>query len=528
MREVYALLYKEWNWMGDIIGHRAGLTPDKKAIFDIDANINYTYEDLNDRANRLANYMKNELGILKGDRIAFISSNRIEMFDGIFACGKLGAVFVPYNARLSVDELTYLINNESPKVLFYEDIYRDKIEVLKSSTELKNYIELKDLGKTACDIYYEDVINYKNNSPCKCEELNPEDIYLIIHTGGTTGMPKGAMISHRAVLFNALNNVMDWGLNCKDTVHLLLPLFHTGGWNILTLALLMVGGRLIINKGFDPKLALKIINDEKPSYIFGAATIFRMMYEQPEFDTTDWSSVKWVMSGAAPTPIQVMEKFWGKGIRICAGYGLTEGGPMNLGTPMDFMSMDQIKEKYASVGKPFYFTIAKIVNDDGTETDVDEVGELIFTGPQIFSGYWNNEKETQKTMKDGWIYTGDMAKKDKDGFYYIVGRKKNMFISGGENVFPPEIEKILYEMNEIHEVSVIGVPDEKWGEVGKAVISLKPRKYLNKEDVISFLKKKLAHYKVPKYVTFVTEVPKNSVGKIVSAEVVKLHGKPED
>lgn len=413
-------------------------------------------------------------------------------------------------------------------ILYYEDIYRGNIEILKSATGLKNYIALKNLGKASCDRYYETVINYENNSPCKCEELNPEDIYLIIHTGGTTGMPKGAMISHRAVLFNALNNVMDWGLNCKDTVHLLLPLFHTGGWNILTLALLMVGGRLIINKGFDPKLALRIINDEKPSYIFGAATIFRMIYEQPEFDTNDWSSLKWVMSGAAPTPIQVMEKFWGKGIRICAGYGLTEGGPMNLGTPMDFMSMDQIKEKYASVGKPFYFTIAKIVNDDGTETDVDEVGELIFTGPQIFSGYWNNEKETQKTMKDGWIYTGDMAKKDKDGFYYIVGRKKNMFISGGENVFPPEIEKILYEMNEIHEVSVIGVPDEKWGEVGKAVISLKPGKYLNKEDVISYLKKKLAHYKIPKYVTFVTEVPKNSVGKIVSAKVVKLHGKPED
>ena len=191
-------------------------------------------------------------------------------------------------------------------------------------------------------------------------------------------------------------------------------------------------------------------------------------------------------------------------------------------------SEDTLKEKYMAVGVPFHFTVAKIVNDNGIEAIVDEPGELIFSGPQVFSGYWKNEEETKKTFRDGWVYTGDIAKKDKDGFYYIVGRKKNMYISGGENVFPPEIERILYDMDEVHECCIIGVPDEKWGEVGKAIIALKPGKQASKEQVIAFLNTRLARYKIPRYVTFVPEVPKNSVGKIVAQDVVKMYGKSED
>lgn len=522
------MLSQNWEWIGDQAGQRAKLTPDREAIYDLDSGIHYTYKDLDDRANRLANYMADNFDVTKGDRVAYIARNIIEMFDGIFACGKLGAIFVPYNLRLSAQELRLLIDNEEPKVLFYEDIFSSNIEQLKKTNALKNYVVISKSEIKHADLKYDKIIESSNNTPIRCESLGLEDIYLLIHTGGTTGLPKAAMISHRAVLFNALNNIIDWGLNKDDRVHVILPLFHTGGWNILTLALLRVGGLLMISKAFDPKLSLKVVNDYKPSCIFGAATIFRMMYEQPEFDTTDWSSIKWVMSGAAPTPIQVMEKFWEKGIKICAGYGLTEGGPMNLGIPVGLMTIEQLKEKYVSVGVPFHFTVAKVVDEVGRELGAYETGELIFTGPQIFSGYWKNEAETNKTLKEGWVYTGDIAKKDKDGFYYIVGRKKNMYISGGENVFPPEIERVLYNMEEIHECCVIGVPDEKWGEVGKAVIALKPGKQVAKEQIVAFLDTRLARYKIPKYVTFVSEVPKNSVGKIVSQDVVKQYGKPED
>lgn len=531
------MLVREFEWLGDIIGNRAKLSPDKEAILDLDNNITYTFKDLNHRANRLANFMSEQCDIKKGDRVAFISRNRIEMFDGVFACGKLGAIFVPYNLRLSVGELTLLMDEEEPKVLFFEDLFSPVVEQLKDNiTTINKYITLHNADNSFNSLNtsnynsmsYEDLMKYENTIPVRCRDLNLEDIYLLIHTGGTTGLPKGAMISHRAVLFNAINNITDWGLSPMDKVHLLLPLFHTGGWNILTLGLLLAGGQLLINKDFDPKLSLKIINDYKTNYVFGAATIFRMMYEEPEFNTTNWSSVKWVMSGAAPTPIQVMKKFWAKGVKICAGYGLTEGGPMNLGTPINFIDLDKIKEKHASVGKPFYFTTAKIVDDNGQEVESGSTGELIFTGPQIFSGYWKNEEETKKTLKNGWVYTGDMARMDDEGFIYIVGRKKNIYISGGENVFPAEIERVLYQMNEIHECCVIGVPDEKWGEVGKAVISLKKDMSLEKKDVIAFLSNKLAKYKVPKYVTFVHEVPKNSVGKIVSQDVINKYGKAED
>jgi len=253
-----------------------------------------------------------------------------------------------------------------------------------------------------------------------------------------------------------------------------------------------------------------------------------MMIDRPEFAATDFSSVKWVMAGAAPTPINIMEKFWNRGIRFVLGYGMTEAGPNNLSFPAEFATWDEIREKYASVGKPMYFTLCKIIDDNGNELGDDEIGELVWSGPQIFSGYWNNPAETARTLRDGWVYTGDMARRDKDGYYYIVGRKKNMFISGGENVFPPEIEKTLYELPEVYEACIIGVPDDKWGEVGKAVISLRPGQSLTREAVLAYLSGRLARYKVPRYVTFVAELPKNNVGKIENSRVVALYGKPED
>jgi len=519
----------DWEWIGDSIGRRATISPKREAIVDLDTGVRYSYGELNDRANRLANYLAEQFQVEKGDRVAFISRNRVEMFDALLACGKLGAIFVPYNVRLASDELTKLIENEQPKVLFYEDIFGFTVQQLRNNlTLLNHYVILADEKQNEEDIPYVGLINYLNDSPRNCPGLVLEDIYLLIHTGGTTGLPKGAMISHRAVLYNQFNNILDWGITGDKTYHVLLPLFHTGGWNLLTLALLMVGGRVLINRAFDPRLALKVITEYKPNYVFGAATIFRMMTEQTEFESTDWSSVEWVMSGAAPTPVQLMEKFWEKGIKMCLGYGLTEGGPTNLCIPVNFMNLIELKEKHASVGKPFSFTVAKIVGDDEQEVEVEQVGELIFSGPQIFSGYWRNEEETRKTLHNGWVHTGDMAKKDKDGFYYIVGRKKNMYISGGENIFPPEIETLIYQIPEVHECCVIGVPDPKWGEVGKAIIAFKPGKYVSEEQVLAFLKTRLASYKVPKYVISVEEVPKNSVGKIVIQEAIRLYGKSQD
>lgn len=514
-------------WIGDYLSSRSKINGKSVAIYDIDEDVNYTYEDLNNRANSFANYLSCELDIKKGDRIAYISRNRVELIDGYYGTGKLGAIMIPYNSRLSSHELELLIKSETPKVIFYEDIFEDSILDIKDKINVEHYIVLKNENKNSYKIDYENIINY-DNSPIFCEELDFEDTHLIIHTGGTTGLPKGAMISHRAELFNAMNEICTWGINYEDSAHIILPLFHTGGWNLLTLPILHAGGKILINKQFDPKLTLEIAEKEKPTFLFGAATIFRMMSDLPEFEGADLSSLKWIMAGAAPTPINIMERFWNKGLKFVLGYGMTEAGPNNLSGAVQFMTDSEMREKYASVGKPMYLALAKIVDEDGKEVGANQVGELIWSGPQMFSGYWGNEKETKETLKDGWVYSGDMAKVDEDGYYYIVGRKKNMYISGGENVFPPEIEKEIYKIPEINEVCVFGVKDDIWGEVGKAVISLKPNMTISKDEIISKLKANLASYKVPKYIKVVDDIPKNNVGKIVIAKIVELYGTNND
>ena len=514
-------------WSGNYSYFRTRLDAARDAVVDLDTGVHYTYGDLEKRANRLAHVLAG-FGVQKGDRVAFLSRNRVELIDGYFATGKLGAVMVPYNARLSAKELGQLMENEGPKVLIYEDVFAANAAALVGNSPVEHFVVMAD-APDGDHPTYDSLLAQADESFMSCDSLELEDVHLIIHTGGTTGLPKGGLISHRSEIFNSFSEICTWGLNYNDSAVILLPLFHTGGWNLLTLPLLHVGGTIYLNRAYDPKVTLEVIQKEKTTCLFGAATIFRMMVERPEFADADLSSLRWVMAGAAPTPINIMEEFWKKGVKFVLGYGMTEAGPNNLSTPPQFVSQETVEAKYASVGKPFYLTMVKLVDDDGeTVTTPNTPGELLWSGPQIFSGYWGNETETANTLVDGWVHTGDMAEMDADGFYYSVGRKKNMFISGGENVFPPEIESALYDIEAVRECCVFGVPDEKWGEVGKAVVSLKPGMDITKEQILAALNGKLARYKIPKYVTFVDDVPKNNVGKIVVKQVTDLYGKAED
>ncbi len=516
-------------WLGNYSYFRARLSGDSVAVVDLDSNTKYTYADLDKRANMLANALKNKYDIKKGDRVAFISRNRIELIDAYFATGKVGAILVPYNARLSVEEFTQLMTNEQPKILFYESVSAATVEKLEAANVVPKFIALDENENSLNHDTYADIVANGDATAASCPELDMDDIHLIIHTGGTTGLPKGGLLSHKCEIFNSFSEICTWGLRYDDKALILLPMFHTGGWNLLTLPMLHAGGTIYINRQFDPKLTLEIVQKEKLTYLFGAATIFRMIVERPEWETADMSSLRWVMSGAAPCPVQLMQQFWDKNIKFITGYGMTEAGPNNLSATPQFMTQELVQSKYASVGKPFYLTLAKIVDDNGDEvTGPNQSGELLWSGPQIFSGYYGNKEETEKTLVDGWVHSGDMAIYDEDGYYYIVGRKKNMYISGGENVFPPEVETAIYEVEAVREVCVIGVPDEKWGEVGKAVVSIKPGMSLTKDELLTALNGKLARYKIPKYVTFVEDVPKNSVGKIVVNQVQKIYGEAND
>lgn len=511
-------------WTSSYALFRSQISSNREAVYDYDNDKRYTYGDLEMRANKLANFLVARFSVKKGDRIAFCTSNCIELIDAYYATAKTGTILVTYNQMLSEQELIEMMNHELPSVLFYEASVSEKIKKIKQLTLIDHYVLLSDQKKDDKDVCYQQIMTYHNDTYRELKNLNPEDIHMLIHTGGTTGVPKGAKVSYRSLLFNTMSGVLTFNISHRDVTFILTPMFHTAGWSVLNLPHLHMGGRVVISKRCDPEVAFKIIEQEKPTTLLGVSTIFRMMTNHIKFKRTDFSSLRWVISAAAPTPLDIMEAFWQKGVKFILAYGMTEAGPCNLTIQGDDISFSEIKKRYNSVGKPMYFTQVKIVDDNDSEVPIGKCGEIIWRGPGVFSGYWKNQLATDEVLKKGWVYTGDIAKKDAEGYYYIVGRKKNMYITGGENIFPPEVEAAIYQHPAVHEVCVIGVPDCKWGEVGKAVIALKPNQKIDLEVLRSFLKGKIGTIKIPKYLQVVDGIPKNTTGKIKRGEIAKLYG----
>jgi len=504
----------ELSWIGDWAGRRALLTPNREAIYDNMENKRFTYADLNKRANKIARVLL-DYGIRKGDRVALFSSNRLECIDLFLATGKIGAILVPYNIRLSTEELDYLMEKISPSILFYEGKLESKAKEIKSKSKVKDYVILSKKDGELGSSYY-NLIQKVPETNVERPNLNFEDPHLILFTGGTTGLPKGAVLSHRLIFWNSVNTILTWSLTANDIQSLLFPLFHTGGWNVLLVPFYHLGAKTILMGDFNPEETIKIIEQEKCTIVIGVPTMFLMMANTSEFTSTQFSSVKIFISGGAPCPVAIMERYWAKDKLFKMGYGLTEVGPNNF-----YLPEDRIKEKPTSVGLPVFHCDMKIIN---TKTDnvvkQGEVGELLLKGPHIFSGYWDEPEETKKTIEeDGWVHTGDLVMQDEEGFYYIVGRRKEMFISGGENVFPVEIEEILFKHPTVDLAAVIGVPDDKWGEVGKAFLTPKKGKSIDEEEIHKYLLSKLAKYKVPKYYEVRDSLPTSATGKILKREL---------
>jgi fatty-acyl-CoA synthase len=505
----------DWHWIGDWIGRRAALTPSREALLDPVSGTRYTYRDLDQRANRLAQFLSIELGIHKGDRVAFLLNNRIECIDTFAACGKLGAILVPLNARLAAPEHQEYLTNTTPTVLIYEAAFDDIIAQFRPHTPSLEYLLAIDQSTLSGIQSYNNAIKNQTLTPPTREALRFEDSFLILPTGGTTGLPKGAVLSHRHVFWNSINTIVCWGINPTDVCPIIFPLFHTGGWNVLLVPLIHVGARFILWSKFDAVDTLHRIEEEGCTIVIGVPTMYHMMINTPQFTTTNFSSVRFWLSGGAPCPVSIMESFWARDQEFAMGYGLTEVGPNNF-----FMPPGASKQKPTAVGLPFFHNEVRLVNNDLESVPQGEVGELLLRGPHAFSGYWNNPQATQETIEpDGWVHTGDLAQQDQDGFFYIVGRKKALIISGGENVFPIEIERVLEAHPSIAEVAVVGMPDEKWGEVGCAFVVLKPGNTISVEELLKFMRSKLARYKIPKKIVFLSELPKTSTGKIAKREL---------
>jgi len=495
--------------IGDWLGRRALLTPHKEGLVVMPSAQNlgtgspgaepmrFTFAEWNGRVNRLAHYLLS-LGLQRGDRVAVLSQNCEEMLNLVFACGKVGAIYVPFNWRLTAAELNPLVQDSNPALFFYGPHFKPVVDNL----QLPPTVALGGL----------DLGRFPETAPPPVP-LRLDDPWMILYTAGTTGRSKGAVLSRRQVTWNAWNTIAGWGLSPEDRVPILTPLFHTGGLNVFTTPLVQLGGTSVLMGPYDPGQVLDAIEHEGLTIVFMVPTMFRMMMDHPGFSDADFSRVRFFISGGAPCPRPVYEAYWAKGSVFKSGYGMTEVGPNNFGLPDH-----EMKRKIGSVGFPLLHVSMRIMADD-QPCGPGEVGELHLAGEHVCSGYWNNPAASQEANPDGWFRTGDLAYRDSEGFYYIVDRKKDMFISGGENVYPVEVEAAIYRHAAVAEAAVIGVPDPKWGEVGKAVVVCKPGTTVSAEDLLEHCRGLLARYKVPKLVEFRPELPKSAAGKILKREL---------
>ncbi len=496
---------------------RAQLTPNKTALIDtLHNNRAITYSEWNRSANRTANFLRERLGVSKGDRVAVLAMNCIEYLDVWFACQKIGAILQNLNWRLTPHELIDVINDATPRALIYGGDFLTQVETIRADVIVTHFVALDE--HLNGDLFFNERDGCADSAPAPVE-LTLDDVWVICYTGGTTGFPKGAQLTYGNITFNSVNTVMSWGLTPDDATILNSPLFHTGGLNVFTAPLVHIGGTSIVCKTFEVEQVYNLLNDSGVTIWFGVPTMFTMMQQHRRWNEADFSKLKLLISGGAPCPLPIFEKFWAKGVDFKTGYGLTEAGPNTFWLPPE-----DVRRKPGSVGFPLFHVDVKIVKDD-RECGADEVGELLISGEHVCKGYWNNPGETAKAIRNGWLYTGDLARRDSEGYYYIVGRSKDMIISGGENIYPAEVESAIAAHESVAEVALIGISDEKWGEVGRAIVVIANGDSITQEELIKFCGERLAKYKVPKSVVFVDSIPKTGANKVDKLKLVRKYGK---
>lgn len=485
----------------DWIKRWAQYAPDSIAIDSVDQEVTLSYSELYKKVNAMAAFLQQHHEVQAGDRVAVLAMNRYEYIVLFFALQKLGAILLPLNYRLAAPELEYQLQDATPVLLIYEQEFQTNV------------------GKTSFDgktVNFDQFIDRLNSfKPATSVQYSGhfDDTCKILYTSGTTGRPKGAIITNKMLFWNSINTGLRLNLIQQDVILTFAPFFHTGGWNVLTTPILHRGGKVVLLKKFEPAQVLELCEQHKVSILFGVPTMMAMLADEPAFEQTDLSTIRYAIVGGEPMPIPLIERWHKKGVPVRQGYGLTEFGP----NVFSLNEEDAIRKK-GSVGFANFYIATKIVNEQGKVVTDGEIGELCLKGPVCTEGYWNNPKATEEAIDQGWLKTGDLVRKDDEGYFYIVDRKKDMFISGAENVYPAEIEQVLVKHPEVKEVAVIGVPDGTWGEVGMAAVVTESGAILE-EDLIKFCRDNLAKFKVPKHFAFMVELPKSDTGKIQKSEL---------
>ncbi|MGQ9825010.1 MAG: class I adenylate-forming enzyme family protein [Desulfotomaculales bacterium] len=505
---------------GDLLSNRARLTPGREALLDLSSGKCYTYLDLNRRANQAANFLSEKLGVKKGDRVCIYAKNCVAYIDLLYAVGKIGAVLTPLNWRLTVPELAYIIRDAEPAAVIVGPEFLSEFEYLQKQAPIPCAISLEGAKLRGAISYEQELEKASDKEPARPFDLNGEDLYCILYTSGTTGRPKGAMIPHRQIIWNIINTTASWGLHESDISPVFTPLFHSGGLFAYLTPIFYLGGKIILHRNFDAEETLRVIEKERCTVILGVPTIYQMWLESPVFQEVCFSHVKYFNCGGAPLPKPLIEE-WRKAKNIVfrQGYGLTEVGPNCFS-----MTSEESFQKTGSIGKPIFHSQVRLVDQDGKDVPPGEVGELIIKGPHVCLGYWRNPEATAESLKDGWFYSGDMARMDEDGFFYIVGRQKEMIISGGENIYAAEVEMVFNDHPAVKESALIGKPDPKWGEIGVLIVQLRPGQEVGAEELKQWCGRYLSKYKIPREIIFVEDLPHSPYGKVLKNELKKKYG----
>jgi fatty-acyl-CoA synthase len=488
----------------DWIAHHARRSPGKIALVDLASGRRFSYGELDARVSRLAGHLRDTLKVARGDRVAVLALNTTDTMEVQFACFRLGAVFLPLNNRLTVPELQFIVGDAAPKVMIHDADLAETALTVAKLCNVASALKLGAGGSYEAGIAAADLID-------KFEDVTLDDISTIMYTSGTTGLPKGAIITHGMTFWNCVNLGGPAYISPASVLLTVLPLFHTGGLNCYTNPVMHAGGTVLIMRAFDPGEALRLISDPAQgiNVFFGVPSIYQFMAQHPAFTTSDFSRLVIGGVGGAPMPVPLLKVWEARGVALQQGYGMTETSPAVM-----VLDKEDAARKAGSSGKPVLHTEVRIVRPDGSDAAVGELGELWVKGPNVTPGYWNRPDANKSSFTEGWLHTGDATRIDEDGFYYIVDRWKDMYISGGENVYPAEVESVLHQLTAVAEAAIIGIPNEQWGEVGMAIVAVKPGHTLTPAEIHAHCAANLAKFKCPRLVEFVDALPRNATGKI--------------
>ena len=496
------------------MARRARRTPGRVAVMH--GGDRLTYAQVHDRVTRLAHGLRG-LGVRRGDRVAYLGPNHPAFLETLFAAGTLGAIVVPLNTRLAVPELARHLADSGTQALIYGAGQAEAAAALRDA--VPGIRDVVALGEPASgETGYQAMLAAAGTGID--EPVSLDDPCLIMYTSGTTGGAKGATLSHGNITWNALNVVVDADFRQDEIALVVAPLFHTAALNMLCLPTLLKGGAVLIEPGFEPGRALEAIEAHRVTSLFGVPAVYDAMAAHPRWPDADLSSLRMLLCGGAPVPEATIRGYTRRGLTFIQGYGMTETSPGAL-----LLDAAHVESKAGSAGVPHFFTEVQVVRPDLTPAPAGETGEIVVAGPNVMQGYWNQPETTSRALAGGtWLRSGDAGTTDADGYVFVVDRIKDMIISGGENVYPAEVENVLREHPAVADCGVIGVPDARWGEVGRAVVVLRPGAQASEADLLRFLDGRIARFKIPKSVRFTGELPRTGTGKILKKRLRETHG----